>query len=340
MSSVQKSEKASASLTIEYAVLEDSPDILEDIDIDIKKVVDSVHRQFKQVNQNGRIKVAGVIPSKLFDSTVEEDFKSKLIENAQLDESPSIPDIVVLDNNLPGNPESGKEVLEETSKRRYPLDAVLYTNLPDIPDLEHSNPYGRIWTTSRDDLKPTLLAAATKFYLFWTNPEYIRGLVLSRFADLDIAWNELVVTIIHLEDEPKESSDGRTKETIRELGKEILREFALTRDGLELTRKAKNINNVAKLLEDSKIIAPEITKDIERFVRETIAYSRVRDDFAHNPITNLDGERIGIRAKDPPKGGYTRKVMKSFFIKWTRLIIELEQVTEKIKPNREREVEQ
>lgn len=334
MSSEQKSEEASSSLTIEYAVLEDSPDILEDIDKDIKKVVDSVHLQFKQLNNKGRIKVTGILPSKLFDSKVEEDFKSKLIELARSDGTSSIPDIVVLDNNLPGNPESGKEVLEEISKMRYPLDAILYTNLSDIPDFEHSNPYGRIWTTSRDDLKPTLLAATTKFYLFWTNPEYIRGLVLSRFADLDNAWNELVVTIIHLEDEPKESLNGKTKEEMSELGKEILREFALTRDGLDLTRKAKNMTNVVKLLEESKIVGPEMRKDIERFSRETISYSGVRDDFAHNPITKLDGEKIDIRAKNPPDGGYNRKVMKSFFIKLTRLIIEIEQVTEKIKPIR------
>ncbi len=327
MNSDQKSEGTSSDLTIEYAVMEDSPDILEDINTDIMKVAESVHRQFKQLDNKGRIKVTGILPYKLFDSKVEGEFKKKLIDLAQSD---NIPDIVVLDNNLPGNPESGKEVLEEISRRRYPLDSVLYTNLPDLPDFEHSNPYGRIWTTSRDDLKPTLLAATTKFYLFWTNPEYIRGLALSRFADLDNAWNELVVTVIHLEDEPKEGLNGRTKDDMRELGKQILREFTLTRNGLDLTRKAKNMTNVFKILEESKIIGPDIRGKIERFSRETIAYSGFRDDFAHNPITSLDGEKIGIHAKNPQDGGYDRKTMKSFFIKLTRLIIDIERVTEQI----------
>jgi hypothetical protein len=315
---VTAGDESGDELTLEYAVLENEPSKQTEITSKMRKMASTIHAQFRPEVPNGRIEIKRLDAKNVYSTDNEEALVSWLesISKGSGDGMLAFPDLVFLDNNIPDKPDSGKDALKVISERGYPLDSILYTELNDAPTADYINPYGRNWSTPYSDITAVVSQAMTKFYLSWSNPEYVRGLVLSRFADLDIAWNDLVISLLQVNDK----RGG------------LIREFALTRDGLDITRKAKNAVEIAKVLEGYKTIDARIRKSIESFKGKTLDYAKVRDDFAHNPITKLyDGNKIVIRAKDPPEGGYTRNAMKNFYTKCTGLIVEIEQVTSGIK---------
>jgi len=315
-----KSERIPGTLTLEYAILEDSQDKVEELRKKIGDISRRIHDQYKQPEgKGGRVNIRKIDAQELFHEGNENAFMEQLINLAQSRGSPgsasAFPDILLLDNNLPGSPGSGKETLSEISKGRLPVDSILYSEVSDLEDPDQSNPYGRTWSTSYKDIDDIIRQAITKFYLSWTNPEYIRGLMLSRFADLDIALNGLIVELIHVGEEHKK----------------YLTEFSLTRDGLGVTSKAKNAASVAKLLVEDGKLAEEEEKEIRRFKKNIINYAGERDDFAHNPILNLYGEGIEITAKSQENGPYSRNTVKNFSAKCTKLILDIENVKNTIK---------
>ncbi len=305
-------------LTLEYAVLENESSIQQEISAKMKGMTAPIHKQFKPGESNGRVEIKRLEVVNVFSTDKEKELVSWLESVSKESENGmrAFPDLVFLDNNIPGSPDSGKDALKVISEREYPLDSILYTELDDALTVDYTNQYGRNWSTPYKDIDAIARQAMTKFYLFWSNPEYVRGLVLSRFADLDIKWNHLVTRLLQVDDRRED----------------LVKEFALTRDGLDITKKARNAEIIATLLEKSGTIDAGTIEKIRNFKKRTLDYAGVRDDFAHNPITKLyDGNKIGIQAKKAPEGGYTRNSMKNFFTKCTKLIAEIDEVTKKIK---------
>ena len=314
-----KSGRIPGTLTLEYAILEDSEDKAEELRKKMSDISGKIHEQYKQPEgKGGRVYIRGIDAQELFHEDKEENFMNQLTTLAQSSGSSgsasAFPDILLLDNNLPGSPGSGEETLSEISRRRLPVDSILYSEVSDLEYPDQSNPYGRTWSTSYKDIDDIIRQAITKFYLFWTNPEYIRGLMLSRFADLDIALNGLIVELIQVGEERKK----------------YLTEFSLTRDGLAVTTKAKNAASVAKLLVKDGKLAEEVEKEISRFKGDIIRYAGERDDFAHNPILELYGEGIEITAKSQENKPYSRNTVKEFSANCTSSILEIEAMTDTI----------
>jgi hypothetical protein len=314
-----KSGRIPGTLTLEYAILEDSQDKAKELQKKMGVISRSIHEQYKQPEgKGGRVDIKKIDAQELFHEGNENEFLNQLTTLAQSSGSSgsasAFPDILLLDNYLRGSPGSGEETLREISRRRLPVDSILYSEVSNLEDPDQSNPYGRTWSTSYEHIDDIIRQAITKFYLSWTNPEYIRGLMLSRFADLDIALNDLIVELIQVGEEHKK----------------YLTEFSLTRDGLDVARKAKNAASVAKLLVGDGKLAKEEEEKISRFKGDIIRYAGERDDFAHNPILKLYGEGIEITAKSQENKPYSRNTVKKFSANCTSSILEIKAMTDTI----------
>jgi hypothetical protein len=311
-------------LKLKYAIMEDDEKSSRMIQGIVDGELGKIHLELKEA-QHKRSSVTKVEANNLFSMKEEKTFLNEL-QTAVGDKRYPYPDLVLLDNNLSGTADSGRRTLEFICSHGYPIDSILYSMVSDLGGPNLQNDYGSTWIVSRGQnpsdpyFKGPIRSALSKFYLTWTNPEYVRGLVLSRFADLDVAWNDLVVAIIKVP-------------TVR---RNHFKEFALARDGLPLSVKAKNTAKIAQLLADKGEIDEDLLKKIRNFKERTINNAELRDDFAHNPI-KLVGEDIEIRRKAielGQQGKAHREDVKRYFVEVTKLISEIREATKQISKKR------
>ena len=323
-------------LVIRYILLEDDDKNKDEIEGIIDKIVESIYKSYKE-DSSERINITRLTTELILWAKNEEEVLtclSKSKDEKGSEDKNSFPDLIILDNNLPDSRESGLQTLKEISRKKYPIDCILYTNLDEAPENAKDivNLYGRNWLTTYDDLiESTLKYAITKFYISWSNPEYLRGMILSRFADLDLAWNELALQLLVSKQGELVSEQGDS-----EAIKELLRIFALTRNGMGITQKAKNSVDVY-----NKIVCPKKSqnngpekpsKSVEYLKNRTIDLAKTRNDFAHNSIKKIyEGNKIMFENKIEDE--YTRECVKGFLFNLSHLISEIQEFKEYVEKN-------
>ena len=316
-------------LVIRYILLEDDDTSKAKIEGIIDTMAQSIYKSYKE-DSNKRINIARLTTEPILWAKNEKEVLtclSKSEHEKRIKDKNSFPDLIILDNNLPDSIESGLQTLREISLKKYPIDCILYTNLSKAPENAKDivNLYGRNWLTTYDDLiDSTLKYAITKFYISWSNPEYLRGMILSRFADLDLAWNELALQLL-----VSKQGDSETR-------KELLRIFALTRNGMGITQKAKNSVDVYNEIVDQKksqINEPKKpSKSVDDLKSCTIYLAKIRNDFAHNSIKKIyEGNKIMFENKIEDE--YTRESVKGFLFNLSHLISEIQEFKEYVEKN-------
>ncbi len=305
-------------ISLDCAILEDDSATVQEIMRKVGKIAHSINLKFKMNGRAKPVEVSKIRPRKLFEKNDERVF----VQELKASHHGAFPDLVFLDNNLGGDQGTGLHAINEISKAKLPLDSILYSNVQNVVEPNQTNPYGRTWSSNYSDLEDVLESAITKFYLTWTNPEHIRGLILSRSADLDAAWNNLISSLLKL---------SNTK-------RPYFVEFALTRDGLDISRKAENASKVSKTMEIKRYVNTGWSTKIGNFKERTKKHTSTRNDFAHNLINGIGNDgRIRIRTKKTTtsrvtsRDGYGREEVKKFFVDVTTLINEMNDASSKIR---------
>ena len=116
-----------------------------------------------------------------------------------------VPDWVFCDLNL-GERDAGLEVAKIISERRYPTDLLLYTQAGILGrEIESfGNRYGNVWTANRDEIEGTIDKMVWRATTKLSDPEYLRGLVLSRATDTELLIDDCVVSLFRIDDELKD----------------------------------------------------------------------------------------------------------------------------------------
>lgn len=116
-----------------------------------------------------------------------------------------VPDWIFCDLNLKEK-NAGLEVAKTISGRRYPTDLLLYTQAGTInSDIELlGNRYGNVWTANRDEIEGTIDKMVWRATTKLSDPEYLRGLVLSRATDTELLIDDCVSSLFRIDDELKD----------------------------------------------------------------------------------------------------------------------------------------
>lgn len=117
-----------------------------------------------------------------------------------------LPDWVLcdLDLNIEG---AGKEVAKLISSELFPTDVLLYTyaGLINHPDLLPEKRYGATLMANRDEIDGRISWLMWKTLVKLSDPEYIRGLLLSRATDTESLLDEYLSYIFRIREEKAES---------------------------------------------------------------------------------------------------------------------------------------
>ena len=114
----------------------------------------------------------------------------------------SVPDWVLCDLNL-SEKGAGMEVAREILHRRYPTDILLYSNaqvLGDDSKIDKGR-YGNIMTANRDQIGASIYRLVWRAAVKLPDPEYLRGLVLSRVTDTELLIDDCLATLFKISDE-------------------------------------------------------------------------------------------------------------------------------------------
>lgn len=122
-----------------------------------------------------------------------------------LENDAKVPDWVFCDLNLKDK-NAGLDVAKIISDRRYPTDLLLYTQGGTLDnDIESfGNRYGNVWTANRDEIEGTIDKMVWRATTKLSDPEYLRGLVLSRATDTELLIDDCVASLFRIDDELKE----------------------------------------------------------------------------------------------------------------------------------------
>ncbi|MCL4341230.1 MAG: hypothetical protein M1431_03940 [Candidatus Thermoplasmatota archaeon] len=116
-----------------------------------------------------------------------------------------VPDWIFCDFNL-REKNAGLEVANTISSRRYPTDILLYTQAGTI-NIDNEllwNRYGNVWTANRDEIEGTIDKMVWRATTKLSDPEYLRGLVLSRATDTEVLIDDCVGSLFRIDDKLKD----------------------------------------------------------------------------------------------------------------------------------------
>lgn len=119
-----------------------------------------------------------------------------------MEESEQVPDWIFCDLNLKDD-EAGEEVANAISRVRYPTDVLLYSQGGVLPkDLKITeNRYGLTLTANRDEIDATIRILTWRAAFKMSDPEYLRGLILSRATDTELLIDECLVRFFRINED-------------------------------------------------------------------------------------------------------------------------------------------
>ncbi len=218
--------------------------------------------------------------------------------------STSLPDWVLVDERLEGSMD-GKQLVEELHRVGYPADVLFYSNASMAPPLDKGLilRYGRIRSTGKDSLSAYIYQMAEEFLTKWSDPEYVRGLVLSRAVDVDLAIDDCIVKFFKIEDEEKSH----------------FTQHLLGANGVRLGAKLDIIEKAVNLLKSRE--KDQTYQDISKGKIKEV-FESTRNKFAHTILLKDPGNPFKIQLEY--KSGSVQTVEKddldAYFLKCSRMI--------------------
>lgn len=135
-------------------------------------------------------------------SLTQETVKSIEEVNYIMNRDDSLPDLVFcdLDLNVKG---SGMEVAKRISNELYPTDVLLYSyaGVIDSSEVLPENRYGATLIANLDQIDGKISWLIWKTLLRLSDPEYTRGLILSRTADTETLLDECLFYLFRIHEE-------------------------------------------------------------------------------------------------------------------------------------------
>lgn len=170
--------------------------ILEDREAEAKKVRGFFEAQIKSVNRRFQ-RIELTMEEPIVKSTYDE----MLTELGKQ----SVPDFILCDLNL-SEIGTGEKVVEEIVKRRYPTDLLLYTqgSVPlkeAYPKIANDHRYGNVFLAGRDVIEGTIESMALRAAVKLSDPEYLRGIILSKTTDVELSLDNCLSTMFKIEEQ-------------------------------------------------------------------------------------------------------------------------------------------
>ena len=218
----------------------------------------------------------------------------------------SLPDWVFVDQRL--DRENGRLLVESLSAMGYPADVLFYTAATEVPRLNRDIAlrYGKVRSASSQTLSPLVNQMAKEFLIKWGDPEYVRGLVLSRAVDVDIAMDECIVKYFKI-------ADGN---------KGHFAHYILGANGVRLGVKLDLLDKAKKSLEDKKKF--QAYHQIERGKVQAL-FEKTRNVFAHKTLQRdpMNPFKIKLESKTGEIETMEKRQLDIYFLQCSRMISDL-----------------
>ena len=296
-------KKETASVELKYLLLDDVENEMEGVEKSVREEVDLLCKS-KNVHLDPRIVSISVEPKNRFGDALN------YIKSME-----ELPDWVLVDVRL-GEKEDGHMLVEKIRELGYPADVLLYTQA----DWAQQSPmeelrYGKLRVAGgMENIKAEISDMARDFLRKWREPEYLRGIVLSRAADMDVAMDDLIVKYFSVEGE-KEAE---------------FRECFFGKQPINLGAKLSIIEAVAGRVNwdqpdggtgpnQEKLKIGNITDMIRRLLTGT------RDPFAHSQLEpgQQQGFGVALRQKGGKKKEFQKDILQKYFLDVSVVITQL-----------------
>jgi hypothetical protein len=304
---MSKGERSGGTKTIKigYLILDDGPSSRQTLKGIVRQSVESA------------CQLLGIDPEAVKPEAIKE--ASTLTEAEQfVVGSDSLPYWLLVDNRLEG--ESGQELVKLVEKLGYPADVLYYSRAGALPSLKRVGPprYGKVISALWDDLPARISVMAQEFLFKWTDPEYIRGLVLSRAVDVEIAMDDCILAFFKVDDTKEPTFRGKLLGTH---GAELFARFDVIEKAVLEVRKPASKGGPAEGYE-------KITKETAGSV-----FRDTRDVFAHNLLRKNPNQPFGLQITHKSGGDipYRREALQQYFLTCSRMLADLERLEENLK---------
>jgi hypothetical protein len=228
--------------------------------------------------------------------------------------SNDLPYWLLVDSKLEG--ESGKELVDLVGKLGYPADVLYYSRAKPVPPLEGIKPprYGKVFSVHWDDIPDRISFMAQEFLLKWTDPEYIRGLVLSRAVDVEIAMDDCVLAFFKVANSREPTFRSKLLGTH---GAQLFARFDVLVKAIAEVRQGNGAGITATYDRITKEVLDQVFKD-------------TRDMFAHNLLGKDPAVPFSLKIIHKSGGDipYERKTLQKYFLTCSRMLADLQRLKE------------
>jgi hypothetical protein len=296
--------RVQALVNLDYLLLDNSKDSRDRMNARISVAIDSVGKRM------------GLKPGQATATCLKE-----AVEVAEastfVKDSGMLPDMLVIDQNLT-NGQQGASFVKQVVEMGYPAEILLFSQAAQAPQ-KGGLPqvrYGNLEVAGQGEIDGKIDFMISRLLTKWGDPEYLRGLVLSRAVDVELAMDDCVVS--HMK--------------IVKVRTEEFRSRFLGSDGLDAFRKAKLVvSAVPKKKGQTTPNYPSLNE-----ANMTLVFQDIRNKFAHNIVVPDEQSRFAVvlKMKTGATFRYGKKQLQDYFLKCSlmrRDIISLDSV---LKPKR------
>jgi hypothetical protein len=231
-------------------------------------------------------------------------------------EADRLPYWLLVDSALEG--ESGEELLQVVKRLGYPADVVYYSRAEGKLTLKGVGPlrYCKVSLARWDDLPAKVEQMAREFLLKWTDPDYVRGLVLSRAVDVEVAMDSCILAYFGID---KTQEPTFRKELLGKNGAQL---------GPRLTVLEKAVRQVGSNAKGPSEFGKMSTGSLKKLLEGT------RNIFAHNIVVPDPKEPFIVKLRHKAGGAaeysYEREGLQEYFLDCSRALMALEKLGDKL----------
>ena len=298
--------RVQALINLDYLLLDNSKDSRDRMNSRISASVDSVSTRMG-------------LESGQATATCVKEAVDAADASAFIKESGILPDMLVIDQNLTGG-EQGASFVRQVVEVGYPAEILLFSQAARAPQRRGMPQvrYGTLEVAGQGEIEGKIDFMVTRLLTKWGDPEYLRGLVLSRAVDVELAMDGCVITHMKI---AKDKTD------------EFRSEF-LGSDGLDAFKKAKLVVSTLEGVAKSRRAGAGPSFPTLNGKNLEFVFQDVRNKFAHNEILPDENSRfiVVLKMKTGGKFRYGKKQLQDYFLKCSLMRREIESLDGELKP--------
>ncbi|MDG6953939.1 MAG: hypothetical protein JRN33_03005 [Nitrososphaerota archaeon] len=248
--------------------------------------------------------------------------ESEDIEEAAsyIEESGLLPDLLLVDENLAGG-ERGTSLVKQVVEMGYPAEMLLFSQTPQAPQAKGLPEirYGTLEVAGQGSIDGRMDIMASRLLTKWNEPEYLRGLVLSRAVDVELAIDECITSYMAI-----------MPEKVAEFNRSFLGS-----DGIETAKKFRLILSILDGMR--KKGTKKMPATLQSLTKENAnrVFGEVRNNFAHNLLERNNQSRFKVVLKT--KGGairFSKRDLQDYFLKCSLMRRDLEALDSSLRKGR------